>query len=88
MAHMVGPTGRVVGIDHIPELVQRSEANIRADGGAELLESGRLSMVVGDGREGCQDKGPYHAIHVGAAAAELPQALVDQVVRHKYDLLN
>ena len=32
--------------------------------------------LVGDGRLGCEADGPYHAIHVGAAAATLPQALV------------
>jgi protein-L-isoaspartate(D-aspartate) O-methyltransferase len=32
-------------------------------------------MVVGDGREGYPDEGPYDAIHVGASAPHLPQAL-------------
>lgn len=79
MAHMVGEGGRVVGIDHIPELVDASRANIHGDGAGPLLESGQLTMVVGDGRQGWPQGGPYHCIHVGAAAPELPPALVEQL---------
>ena len=31
--------------------------------------------VVGDGRQGWRDKAPYDAIHVGAAAASVPEAV-------------
>ena len=34
---------------------------------------------VGDGRKGYAEGGPFHAIHVGAAAPTLPKALVDQL---------
>ncbi|MFT7817301.1 protein-L-isoaspartate(D-aspartate) O-methyltransferase-like, partial [Arapaima gigas] len=74
----VGPTGRVVGIDHIPELVEDSLRNVRADD-PELLSSGRVKLVVGDGRLGYPDDAPYDAIHVGAAAATLPTALLAQL---------
>lgn len=77
-SHMVGPSGKVVGIDHIQQLVDWSESNIRKNHG-DLIDSGRLKLVVGDGRLGFAGSGPYHAIHVGAAAAELPQSLVDQL---------
>lgn len=36
-------------------------------------------LAVGDGREGHNESGPYNAIHVGAAAPELPQSLVEQL---------
>ena len=68
-----------MGIDHIPELVDASRANIHGDGAGPLLESGQLTMVVGDGRQGWPQGGPYHCIHVGAAAPELPPALVEQL---------
>ena len=71
-AHMVGPTGKVVGIDHIQNLVDWSENNLRKNHG-HLIDSGQIKLVVGDGRLGYDQGGPYHAIHVGAAAAELPQ---------------
>ena len=69
---MVGPTGKVVGIDHIQNLVDWSENNLRKNHG-NLIDSGQIKLVVGDGRLGYDQGGPYHAIHVGAAAAELPQ---------------
>lgn len=39
-----GPTGRVVGIEHIDELVQMSIKNVQADD-LELLSSGRIKLV-------------------------------------------
>ena len=38
-----------------------------------------MRLVVGDGRKGAPESGPYNAIHVGAAAAELPPDLVAQL---------
>lgn len=67
-----------MGIDHINELVELSKQNIQA-GNPDLLESGQVRLLVGDGRQGYPDLGPYDAIHVGAAAPVLPQALVDQL---------
>uniref|UniRef100_A0AAQ5YGN1 Protein-L-isoaspartate O-methyltransferase n=1 Tax=Amphiprion ocellaris TaxID=80972 RepID=A0AAQ5YGN1_AMPOC len=77
-ARMTGPSGRVVGIEHIDELVQMSIKNVQADD-AELLSSGRIRLVVGDGRLGFPDGAPYDAIHVGAAAATVPKALLEQL---------
>ncbi|XP_001602931.1 protein-L-isoaspartate(D-aspartate) O-methyltransferase [Nasonia vitripennis] len=78
MAHMVGPEGHVVGVDHIPELVELSIKNVQ-DGNPEFLEKGRITFLEGDGRLGVAAHGPYNAIHVGAAADTLPQELVDQL---------
>lgn len=78
MGHMVGDGGKAVGIDHIPELVEMARANLKSDS-PELLDSGTVELVVGDGREGHSEGGPYNAIHVGAAAPELPQSLVEQL---------
>ena len=63
-----------VGIDHIDELVSDSINNIRKDPNLiALMDSGRLKLVVGDGRKGHPPEGPYDAIHVGAAAPQIPQ---------------
>ncbi|KAG7154787.1 L-isoaspartate(D-aspartate) O-methyltransferase-like [Homarus americanus] len=78
MGHMVGETGRAVGIDHINELIKFSQDNIQKDS-PELLTSGVVKLVVGDGRLGHTEEAPFNAIHVGAAAPTLPQALVDQL---------
>ena len=71
-AKMVGMSGKVIGIDHIQQLVDWSESNIRKNH-SELLDSNLVALVVGDGREGYEQEGPYDAIHVGAAAKILPQ---------------
>ena len=65
-----------MGIDHIDELVNDSVKNLQKDKTiSRLLETGRIKMVVGDGRRGYPSLGPYNAIHVGAAAPEIPQAV-------------
>uniref|UniRef100_A0A671FC31 Protein-L-isoaspartate(D-aspartate) O-methyltransferase n=1 Tax=Rhinolophus ferrumequinum TaxID=59479 RepID=A0A671FC31_RHIFE len=76
--HMVGASGKVIGIDHIKELVDDSINNVRKDD-PTLLSSGRVQLVVGDGRMGHAEEAPYDAIHVGAAAPVVPQALIDQL---------
>ncbi|KAJ1521102.1 hypothetical protein ONE63_002804 [Megalurothrips usitatus] len=78
MALMVGEAGQVIGIDHIPELIEFSRKNVLSDN-PELLNSGRLKFIVGDGRQGHASDGPYDAIHVGAAAPTVPPALVQQL---------
>jgi protein-L-isoaspartate(D-aspartate) O-methyltransferase len=77
MAHMVGPTGKVIGIDHIPELVQLSVKNLERHHAAQL-QSGEIELVVGDGRLGIPGS-QFDAIHVGAAAPSVPQPLIDQL---------
>jgi len=78
MAIMVGEAGRVVGIDHIKDLVDLSVSNT-ARNHDQLMSSDRLQYVVGDGRKGYPAGAPYDCIHVGAAAPTLPQPLVDQL---------
>jgi len=78
-AEFVKPGGVVVGIDHIPELVQMSRDNFKKDGRQRLLDSMEVVLVTGDGRLGYPQLAPYDAIHVGAAAPAVPQALVDQL---------
>ncbi|KAG6326952.1 hypothetical protein ID866_12137 [Astraeus odoratus] len=73
------PRGKVIGIDHISELVERSKQNLERDGLGDAMRDGKIEMVVGDGRLGYPPDGPYDAIHVGAAAPTLPQPLVDQL---------
>lgn len=78
MAFMVGSRGHVVGIDHIPELIEISTRNVRDDC-SHFLKEGRVKFVVGDGRLGYAADAPYNAIHVGAAAESIPQELVKQL---------
>ena len=38
-----------------------------------------FACILTDGREGWPEFAPYDAIHVGAAAPEIPQPLIDQL---------
>jgi len=69
LAEMVGPTGRVIGIEHIKELADQSRKNLEKSH-KDKLESGQIEIVHGDGRQGYEIGGPYDAIHIGAAASE------------------
>lgn len=44
MALMVGDTGNAIGIDHIPELIEYAETNVKNDK-PELMDSGRIKFV-------------------------------------------
>ncbi|KAI8819676.1 protein-L-isoaspartateD-aspartate O-methyltransferase [Fimicolochytrium jonesii] len=76
MARLVGTTGKVVGIDHIPELVEMGRRNIQGDDPSVFSYA---ELVVGDGRLGYVAEAPYAAIHVGAAAYPIPDQLIDQL---------
>lgn len=78
-ALMVGSEGRAVGVEHIPELVDTSIENIKKSAAAPQLNDGSLSIHIADGREGWPELAPYDAIHVGAAAPQIPEALVEQL---------
>jgi len=72
----VGETGKVIGIEHIEDLVKSSVDNIRRIPQlASRLDDGRIKIIAGDGRHGYSSTAPYDAIHVGAAAPELPPAV-------------
>ena len=77
-AHMVGPTGCAVGIEHIENLTKLSIDNIKK-GSPELLKEERVLLLTGDGRLGYPEKAPYDCIHVGAAAGSVPNALHEQL---------
>ncbi|XP_039179806.1 protein-L-isoaspartate(D-aspartate) O-methyltransferase-like isoform X2 [Crotalus tigris] len=77
-ARMVGSTGKAIGIEHIEELVHESLRNVRKDD-PTLLSSGRVKLLVGDGRNGYPEEAPYDAIHVGAAAPTVPMELLNEL---------
>ncbi|CAL8088228.1 unnamed protein product [Calicophoron daubneyi] len=86
MAMMVGPTGVAVGIEHIDELTKLAKDNVNRwyRGTSAARNSGveidrQLKLVTGDGRLGWPEDAPYDAIHVGAAAATIPDALYQQL---------
>lgn len=74
LAHLVGPTGTVVGVEIEPELVEFGSANLTAT--AVPQASIRLARP---GVLGAPEDGPFDRILVSADARRLPEALVDQL---------
>ncbi|KAK4696751.1 protein-L-isoaspartate(D-aspartate) O-methyltransferase, partial [Lecanoromycetidae sp. Uapishka_2] len=86
LASLLGPSGKVFGIDHIQGLVDLANKNMsKSQQGKEWLQSGKVKFVKGDGRLGYQEpgvaaeEGKWDAIHVGAAAKEAHSALLEQL---------
>ncbi|KFA70078.1 hypothetical protein S40285_03303 [Stachybotrys chlorohalonatus IBT 40285] len=89
MAELVGPRGLVVGLEHIPELRDLGESNMRKSAeGRTLLGSGLVQFRLGDGRLGLKEPArqgeeaggtAWDVIHVGASAKELHKELLDQL---------
>lgn len=92
LAQTVGRNGLVVGIDHFHQLRDIGERNMRKSGhGKELIDSGTVAFVTGDGRDGLtteqrrgiariDDNTKWDVIHVGACARwVVPEALMQQL---------
>jgi protein-L-isoaspartate(D-aspartate) O-methyltransferase len=74
LAHLVGATGLVVGVELVPDLATWGEQNVRRTSGrwasVRLAEPGVL---------GVPELAPYDRILVSAEAGRLPGALLDQL---------
>ena len=78
MSKMMNDKGCVVGIEHIKDLYVFGEENIKKHH-KNLLDNKNIELTLGDGRNGYKEKAPYRCIHVGAAAMEVPQELLNQL---------
>jgi len=79
----INTTGRVYGVEHIPELVTWSIANLKKNNQTkEWLSTGLITVKEADGRYGLPDSGPYDCIHVGAAAPQIPKELIEQLANN------
>jgi len=74
---ILGKTGKVYGIDVWPKLIEKSKKNID-DFNPSLLRDGTVQISLGDGWKGMEGH-QFDAIHVGAAASQLPQILMMQL---------
>lgn len=75
-AEIVGEKGRVYGVEVIPELSKLAETNIAK---YDFTGSGRVKIILGDGRLGLPGEAPFDKIIVSAATAEIPQQLTAQL---------
>jgi protein-L-isoaspartate(D-aspartate) O-methyltransferase len=78
IANMIQPNGKVIGIEHIPQLVLLSRETIDKHY-PNLLESGRVKLIVADGRFGFANEAPYDLIFVEGLTRRVPQRLIDQL---------
>jgi protein-L-isoaspartate(D-aspartate) O-methyltransferase len=74
LAWIVGPTGSVLGVERLPDLVEFGAKNVAAAG----MPWARVIEAV-PGRLGAPDEGPFDRILVSASPARLPQELVEQL---------
>jgi len=80
-----GPSGSVLGIDHLPSLVSLALQNLSQDPSSSPYISSSILNIVSDGRLGAPpsslppDFTGFDAIHVGAASSEFPEKLVEQL---------
>jgi protein-L-isoaspartate(D-aspartate) O-methyltransferase len=62
---MVQPGGKVVGIEHLPELSAMSTRNLVKDPEhKKMIDDGDLLIVTGDGRKGYPEEGMYFPSHL------------------------
>lgn len=73
MGRLVGPDGKVVGIELIPGLAQQSRTDLASVG------VGNVEIVTGDGAQGHGAGAPYDRAIITAATWDLPAVLFEQV---------
>jgi protein-L-isoaspartate(D-aspartate) O-methyltransferase len=62
---MVQPGGKVVGIEHLPELSAMSTRNLVKDPEhKKMIDDGDLLIVTGDGRKGYPEEGMCLTSHL------------------------
>jgi len=76
LAEIVGEEGKVFGVEIISELKCFGEENTKK---YNFVKSGRAVFVCGDGSKGLPQESPFDKIHVAAAAAKIPPALLNQL---------
>ncbi len=74
LAHLVGPTGEVVGVELVPELARWGADNVAATG-----QPWATVQPVEPGVLGSPQGAPYDRILVSAEADELPEELLVQL---------
>lgn len=74
LSQQVGPKGRIVSIEKVPELVNFGRDNCRRLGGLNNIEFYQAGKVFG-----WPQHAPYDRILVSASATELPSELIDQL---------
>ena len=78
LSHIVGPTGKVIGIEVLPELAEFGKTNVTK---YNFIEKGIATILCRNGDEGYNAQAPYDGILVSASLPqkELPKAWKEQL---------
>ena len=73
ISEIVGPEGRVFGIEVVKELAKKSRENL------DLGEYGNIKVLTKNGIKGLEDEAPFDAILISAAIRDIPENLLAQL---------
>ncbi len=78
LAHIAGPTGHVISVDILPDVVEQATANLEA---AELIGVAPIDVRVGDGWLGAPDGAPFDKIEATVGIWDLSRHWMTQLDR-------
>jgi len=76
LSHIVGPEGKVIGIEIVPELKEFGEKNTAK---YNFVEKGIAEFVCTDGSQGYKKEAPFERILASASGKEMPEAWGEQL---------
>lgn len=76
ISYLVGETGKVYGIEIIPELCEFGKRNVSR---YNFVKKGIAEIICGDGSEGLKEVAPFDRILSSAATEEIPQSWKEQL---------
>lgn len=76
LSQIVGPKGKVIAIEIVPELKEFSEKNVAK---YNFIEKGIAEFICADGSKGHKKEEPFDGILASAAAEKVPQAWKEQL---------
>lgn len=71
LAHCVGPQGKVITMERIPQLSRQATEHLR--------DFSNVKALLGDASKGVPDEAPYDVIISAAASAEVPSTWIKQL---------
>jgi len=76
LGEIVGPLGKVIAIDIVPELKEFGKKNV---GKYNFLEKGIVEFICADGSKGYEKEAPFDKILVSATAIRIPDSWKKQL---------
>jgi len=73
LAQIVGAVGQVIAVERVPELVEFARRNLAK------YNFNNVELIQGDGSVGYYQHEPYDGIIVAAAAAKIPESMLEQL---------